>query len=49
MRSSNVAEVLTYIPMYHLRQYFIGYNPRQQYDAEECLRTIRQVCYPDVN
>ena len=47
MRNLN-NEVLTYVHMYHMRQYFADYSPLQQYDAEGCLRTILQICYPDV-
>ena len=44
MLTSNIVRTSTYIKA--LENKFIGYRYKDQYDAEECLREILNVCFP---
>ena len=48
MRNTN-GIVKTYDYMTQIREYFSDYRLAQQYDAEQCLRTILEICYPDIH
>ena len=48
MRNTN-GTVNTYDYMTQIQEYFNDYTLAQQYDAEECLRKILEICYPDIH
>ena len=48
MRNTN-GIVKTYDYMSLIHEYFNDYQLTHQYDAEQCLRYILQICYPDIH
>ena len=48
MRNTNEI-VKTYDYMVQIHEYFNGYQLTHQYDAEQCLRYILEICYPDIH
>ena len=48
MRNTN-GIVKTYDYMAQIHEYFNDYRLTHQYDAEQCLRYILEVCYPDIH